>query len=168
MKHLFSLLLIFALASCGRSTEPKPYEPAFKPQFMVDAEDEQKKLNEINEKLSSKDPIIINEGKIALKDYLKDKKNFDRFLSILKSTDSVNYELQVKKVVESRLTSILKDHPEDLKKVLKLAKKDKSKFLELCKNAGIIPKGFEVYFEDYNPNVKDAVEKKKGNRKGTE
>lgn len=51
---------------------------------------------------------------------------------------------------------------------MKIAKKDKVKFLKICKNSGIIPNGFEMYFEDYNPYAKGAVEKQKEKRKKTE
>ncbi len=58
--------------------------------------------------------------------------------------------------------------PEIFESLMKIAKKDKVKFLKICKNSGIIPNGFEMYFEDYNPYAKGAVEKQKEKRKKTE
>jgi hypothetical protein len=46
-------------------------------------------------------------------------------------------------------------------RLMKIAKKDKVRFLEICRNAGIIPNGFDMYFEDYNPYTKGAVEKQR-------
>jgi hypothetical protein len=81
-------------------------------------------------------------------------------LDLLKAADPAKYELKAKEVVEKELSGL---SAENIKNLKKLAKRDKSKFIEQCRNAGIIPPGFEKYFDDYNPLAKaPKVVKKSG------
>ena len=157
LKKLVTILLVIFLASCGNPPEKPFYVAPPKPQWLVDAEDEAKKLNITIEKLSSTDSIIVKEGNHELVEFLKNDKNkFIQFLKVYKSKDSVSYALTANKAVERVLERL---PPEIFESLMKIAKKDKLRFLEICRNVGIIPNGFEMYFEDYNPYAKDALEK---------
>jgi len=165
MKKLVKILLVISLTSCGNPPEKPFYVPPPKPKWLVDAEDEAKKLNITIEKLSSTDSIIVKEGNHELVEiFKKDKNMFLKFLKVYKSKDSVGYALKANKAVERVLERL---PPEIFESLMKIAKKDKVRFLEICRNAGIIPNGFEMYFEDYNPYAKGAVEKQKENRRKT-
>ena len=149
--------MVIFLTSCGNPPEKPFYVAPPKPQWLVDAEDEAKKLNITIEKLSSTDSIIVKEGNHELVEFLKNDKNkFIQFLKVYKSKDSVSYALTANKAVERVLERL---PPEIFESLMKIAKKDKLRFLEICRNVGIIPNGFEMYFEDYNPYAKDALEK---------
>jgi hypothetical protein len=159
MKKLVTNLLVIFLVSCGSPPEKQFFIAPSKPKFIVDAEEEEKKLKIINEKLTSPDSIIVKEGQHALVEILKkDKNKFIQFLKVYKSKDSIRYTLKANEVVERVLERL---PPDIFERLMKIAEKDKVKFLEICRNAGIIPNGFEMYFEDYNPYTKGAVEKQR-------
>ena len=161
---IFSILgiyLVIFLTSCDSPPEKPFYAAPFKPKFISNAE----KFKIINEKLSSTDSIIVKEGQHELGEFFKKNKDiFIQFLKIYKSKDSVNYALLANIVVKSQLQRF---GPEGLKMGNQVAKLDKAKFVKLCRNAGIIADGYEMFFEDYNPYEKVAVEKQKGNRRKT-
>ena len=163
MKKLIIILLIIFLTSCDSPPKKPVYVLPTKPKFIADAEDKEKKLKIINEKLSSTDSIIVKEGQHELGEFFKKNKDkFIQFLKIYKSKDSVNYALLANIVVKSQLQRF---GPEGLKKGNQVAKLDKAKFVKFCRNVGIIADGYEMFFEDYNPYAKVAVEKQKEKRK---
>jgi len=162
MKKLVKILLVISLTSCGNPPEKPFYVPPPKPKWLEDLILEREKLNITIEKLSSTDSIIVKEGNHELVEIFKKDKNM--FLKVYKSKDSVGYALKANKAVERVLERL---PPEIFESLMKIAKKDKVRFLEICRNAGIIPNGFEMYFEDYNPYAKGAVEKQKENRRKT-
>lgn len=111
-------------------------------------------LKVISEKLGSNKPRIVRQGEQALQQILiRNKHNYDMLLDLLKAADPAKYELKAKEVVDKELSGL---SAENIKNLKKLAKRDKAKFIEQCRNANIIPPGFEKYFEDYNPLAKGA------------
>jgi hypothetical protein len=162
MKKLVKILLVIFLTSCGNPPEKPFYVTPPKPKWLEDLILEREKLNITIEKLSSTDSIIVKEGNHELVEIFKKDKNM--FLKVYKSKDSVGYALKANKAVERVLERL---PPEIFESLMKIAKKDKVRFLEICRNAGIIPNGFEMYFEDYNPYAKGAVEKQKENIRKT-
>ena len=163
MKKLITAIIFIVLTSCDSPPKKPVYELPTKPKFIADAEDKEKKLKIINEKLSSTDSIIVNEGQHELVEiFKKDKNLYIQFLKGYKSKDSIGYALFVNKVMEIILERL---GPDGFKKANQVAKKDKAKFLEISRNAGIIPNGYEIFFEDYNPYAKVAVEKQKEKKK---
>lgn len=110
-------------------------------------------LTEIGEKIAN--AATRAEGKAALTVFLRSPSNFNLVLSNFKLANGRIYELKAKEFVEGRLKSYGQDVFENAVKLRN--KKGADEFYNFCKRLNMVGK-MDMYFKDYNPIVKSAVD----------